>query len=137
MKRVILIVTDSMGVGEAPDAKRFGDVGANTLLHAAENTPGFDVPNLAKLGLMNIKNAGLEKYALADTEIIGAYGKMRELSVGKDTITGHWEIAGIETATPFKTYADGFPKEFMEEFETRIGIKCLGNYPASGTVIID
>lgn len=139
MKRVILMIADSMGVGAEPDADRYGDAGSNTLLHAALNTPGFEIPNMSRLGLGNILNPADFpdwKYAVPESEIAGAFGKMRELSAGKDTTTGHWEIAGIETKTPFKTYPDGFPKEFIEAFEEKIGIEVLGNYPVSGTEII-
>lgn len=135
MKRVILIVADSMGIGELPDAELYGDSGADTLLHAAENTPGFAVPNLRRMGLGNIEGAA--GGMLTADEPQGAFGKMAEISKGKDTITGHWEIAGLETKVPFKTYPDGFPKEFMEAFEEKIGTACLGNYPASGTEIIE
>lgn len=137
MKRVILMIMDSMGVGEEPDAPAYGDAGANTFLHAAENTEGFRIPNLQKLGLGNIENAGGGKFVLPQEKIIGSFGRMREMSRGKDTITGHWEICGIETLTPFKTYPDGFPKEFIDKFEAAIGTEVLGNYPASGTVIIE
>lgn len=137
MKRVILMVMDSMGVGEEPDAEQYGDLGANTLLHAAENTEGFKIPNLQKLGLGNIKDAGGGKFVFDSDKIIGSYGRMREMSRGKDTITGHWEIAGIETLTPFKTYPDGFPEEFIKKFQEAIGSEVLGNYPASGTEIIE
>lgn len=135
MKRVTLIVLDSMGIGQLPDAEKYGDDGANTFNHIAEKMKKFEIPNLVELGLGNIKGVGGDKFK-TDTPV-GAFGKMAELSTGKDTITGHWEIAGIETKTPFKTYPDGFPKEFMEEFEKEIGVKCLGNYPASGTEIIE
>ena len=137
MKRVILMIMDSMGVGEEPDAPAYGDAGANTFLHTAENTEGFRIPNLQKLGLGNIENAGGGNFVLPQEKIIGSFGRMREMSRGKDTITGHWEICGIETLTPFKTYPDGFPKEFIEKFEAAIGTEVLGNYPASGTVIIE
>lgn len=137
MKRVILMIMDSMGVGEEPDAPAYGDAGANTFLHAAENTEGFRIPNLQKLGLGNIENAGGGDFVLPKEKITGSFGRMREMSRGKDTITGHWEICGIETLTPFKTYPDGFPKEFIEKFEAAIGTEVLGNYPASGTVIIE
>lgn len=137
MKRVILMIADSLGVGAEPDAYRYGDEGSNTLLHAAEGTPGFAIPNLQKLGIGNITDAAEGKFRVPESELIGSFGRMRELSAGKDTITGHWEIAGIETLTPFKTYPDGFPKEFIEKFEEAIGTEVLGNYPASGTVIID
>ena len=143
MKRVILIVMDSLGVGESPDAEKYGDLGADTLLHASEGLDWFSMPNLSRLGLGNIvsdKEPGIVaegKYSVPDDELTGSFGRMRELSAGKDTITGHWEIAGIETPTPFKTYPDGFPEEFIHEFEEEIGRECIGNYPESGTVIID
>ena len=136
MKRAILIVTDSMGIGEKPDAENYGDKGANTLGHIYEKmNKNFNIPNLRKLGLGNIEGAFSGE--LKVEEPIGIYGKMKELSKGKDTITGHWEISGLETKTPFKTYPDGFPKEFMDKFEEAIGTACLGNYPASGTEIIE
>lgn len=135
MRRVILMVTDSVGVGALPDAASYGDMGANTFAHAAANTPGFAVPNLKKLGFGNIE--GVLEGALREDAPKGAFGRLAEVSKGKDTITGHWEIAGIETRTPFKTYPDGFPKAFMDAFEEKIGISCLGNYPASGTEIIE
>lgn len=143
MKRAIIIVMDSLGVGESPDAEKYGDRGADTLLHAALGTPGFSMPELAKLGLGNIvsdKEPGKVaegRFAVPSEELTGSFMRMRELSAGKDTITGHWEIAGIETPDPFKTYPDGFPEEFISKFEEAIGRECIGNYPASGTVIID
>ena len=136
MKRVILIVMDSLGVGEAPDAEKYGDRGADTFLHAAERTGGFAIPNLRKLGMGNIENAGGGRFMLPRTEVRGAFGRMREMSAGKDTITGHWEIAGIETMTPFRTYPEGFPEAFIRAFEQAIGTSVLGNYTASGTEII-
>ena len=135
MKRVTLIVTDSMGIGELPDAANYGDRGANTLDHIIERCGGLNTPNLAALGLYNID--GVAGGRLKVEHPIGAFGKMQEVSSGKDTITGHWEIAGLETKTPFKTYPDGFPKAFMDAFEAKIGRACLGNYPASGTEIIE
>lgn len=143
MKRAILIVMDSLGVGESPDAGKYGDEGADTLLHASEGVKGFCMPELSKLGMGNIvsdKEPGIVaegRYSLPVNEVTGSFCRMRELSAGKDTITGHWEIAGIETKTPFKTYPDGFPDDFIKEFEKAIGRECIGNYPASGTVIID
>ncbi|TDP58404.1 phosphopentomutase [Aminicella lysinilytica] len=137
MKRVILMVMDSMGVGAEPDADKYGDLGADTLLHAAENTDNFAIPNLQKLGLGNIQGAGGGRFVFAPEKLTGSYGRMQEMSRGKDTITGHWEIAGIETMTPFKTYPDGFPAEFIEEFQRDIGSEVIGNYAASGTVIIE
>ncbi|MGF6376664.1 phosphopentomutase [Clostridiales Family XIII bacterium PM5-7] len=135
MKRVTLIVMDSMGVGELADADRYGDRGANTFNHIVEQMDDFRIPNLQELGIGNIQ--GVAGGKLATEETVGAYGKMKELSAGKDTITGHWELAGIETKKPFKTYPEGFPKAFMDIFEEKIGVECIGNYPASGTGIID
>ena len=143
MKRAIIIVMDSLGVGEAPDADKYGDTGSDTLLHVSEGTPCFNMPNLAKLGFGNIvsdREPGIVaggKYALPLSDLTGSFCRMRELSAGKDTITGHWEIAGIETPDPFKTYPDGFPEDFIKKFEEAIGRECIGNYPASGTVIIE
>lgn len=136
MKRVTLIVTDSMGVGQLPDAANYGDAGADTFGHIAERFENFDIPNLKKLGIGNITGVAGGRFAAPVDELIGSFGRMGEISKGKDTITGHWEIAGIETPAPFKTYPNGFPKEFMDIFEEKIGRKCLGNYPASGTEII-
>ena len=135
MKRAIVIVTDSMGIGEMPDAHAYGDEGANTLLHIYDRMENFNIPNLRKLGIGNIEEAFRDE--LKEESPVGCYGKMKELSRGKDTITGHWEIAGIETKTPFKTYPDGFPEEFIKQFEKKIGRECIGNYPASGTEIIE
>lgn len=136
MRRVILIVMDSLGIGEEPDAEKYGDLGADTLLHAAEGTENFSIPHLQAMGIGNIQGAAQGKLRIPQEEVEGAFGKMRELSAGKDTITGHWEISGIETKIPFKTYPQGFPKAFIEKFEQQIGRKCIGNYPASGTEII-
>ncbi len=135
MKRVTLIVMDSLGVGQLPDAEKYGDAGADTLGHIAGHNRDFQIPNLQALGFGNIDGAAGGR--LKVKEPAGAFGKLAEVSCGKDTITGHWEIAGIETKTPFKTYPDGFPAEFMAAFEKKIGRKCLGNYPASGTEIIE
>ncbi len=137
MKRVILIVMDSLGVGQAPDAAKYGDLGADTLLHTAMNTEGFAIPHLMALGMGNITGACGGHLKLPAGKLTGAFGRMREQSSGKDTITGHWEIAGIETLTPFKTYPDGFPDAFIQKFQEAIGTEVLGNYPASGTVIIE
>ena len=139
MSKVILIVTDSMGVGALPDAAAYGDDGADTFGHRAavmtKEKNKFDIPNLRRLGIGNIDGVSFNDLACPDP--MGAYGKMGEISKGKDTITGHWEIAGIYTDTPFKTYPDGFPEKFIKAFETSIGTKVLGNYPASGTEIIE
>lgn len=135
-RRVTLIVMDSMGVGFLPDAKNYGDEGANTFGHIAEKMgDDFNVPNLKKLGIGNIDGVSFADFACEKPE--GAFCKLKELSKGKDTITGHWEMTGIETKIPFKTYPDGFPKEFIEKLQEEIGTEVLGNYPASGTVIIE
>lgn len=135
MKRVTLIVMDSVGVGALPDAENFGDKGANTFGHVVEHVADLKIPNLQSLGWGNIDGLADGKFAVEAPK--GAFGKMGEVSMGKDTITGHWEIAGLETKEPFKTYPDGFPAEFMAKFEEKIGVSCLGNYPASGTEIIE
>ncbi|TKI55905.1 phosphopentomutase [Brevibacillus antibioticus] len=132
--RVFLIVMDSVGIGEQPDAPKFNDAGANTLGHIAERVAGFSLPNLQKLGLGNI--APLQNVTPATTPM-AHYGKMQEISMGKDTTTGHWEIMGLHVSTPFNTYPDGFPQELISEFEQRIGRKVLGNKVASGTDILD
>lgn len=124
---------DSVGIGEAPDAEKFGDKGADTLGHIAERMNGLNMPNLAKLGLSNIreiKGVPVAKRPLAH------YTKMQEASVGKDTMTGHWEIMGLNIDTPFQTFPQGFPKELIDEIETRTGRKVIGNKPASGTEIL-
>ncbi|MCZ2259509.1 phosphopentomutase [Sporosarcina sp. G11-34] len=133
-KRVHLIVLDSVGIGESPDAHLFGDVGADTLGHTAEAMKGLHMPNMAKLGLSNIRP--IEGVPVAE-EPIGYYGKMQEASVGKDTMTGHWEIMGLNIEKPFKVYPNGFPSELIEQLETRTGRKVIGNKPASGIGIID
>jgi phosphopentomutase len=131
-KRVIWIVLDSVGIGELPDAAEYGDVGRNTLGHIAESRP-LKLPNLVELGLANI--APLQNLAPTATPL-GAYGKGAIHSPGKDTTTGHWEMAGIWLAQAFPVYKQGFPQEVMEEFEKRIGRKTIGNKPASGTEIL-
>jgi len=133
VKRVIIIVLDSMGVGELPDAAEYGDEGSNTLANTAKVVGGLLLPQMQKLGLGNI--IAIEGVPLCD-EPLGAYGRMAEVSKGKDTTTGHWEIAGIHSPRLLPTYPNGFPKELIEEYERRIGRKTLGNYPRSGTVII-
>ncbi|MDH4137573.1 MAG: phosphopentomutase [Anaerolineae bacterium] len=133
VKRVILVVLDSMGVGELPDAAEYGDEGSNTLANTAKAVGGLSLPHMQKLGLGNITAIeGVPPY----DEPLGAYGRMAEASAGKDTTTGHWEMAGIYSPRPLPTYPNGFPKELIEEYERRIGRKILGNYPRSGTVII-
>jgi phosphopentomutase len=132
--RVALVVCDSFGVGEAPDAADYGDAGSNTLGHVAEAVGGLDAPNLARLGLgLVTEMKGLPAAAAAGT----AHGRQRELSAGKDTTTGHWELAGIVLDRPFPTYPEGFPPEVIDQFEQAIGRKVLGNEAASGTEIIE
>ncbi|WNQ09358.1 phosphopentomutase [Paenibacillus aurantius] len=133
-RRVCLIVLDSVGIGEQPDAARFGDTGADTLGHIAERVTGFALPNLAKLGLGNISPLkGIEPAGKPEAY----YGKMTEVSVGKDTMTGHWEIMGLKVTIPFNTYPDGFPEALIREFEKETGRRVIGNKPASGTEILD
>lgn len=132
--RVHLIVLDSVGIGESPDAHLFGDEGANTLGHIGEAMEGLHMPNMGKFGLSNIS----EVKGIATTdEPLAYYGKMQEASVGKDTMTGHWEIMGLNIDKPFKVYPNGFPQALIDELEQRIGRKVIGNKPASGTAIID
>lgn len=132
MKRVFLIVLDSFGCGEAPDAKIFGDCGSHTLRSISKSSKYKD-ENLKKLGIYNIDDVGVgTKYK----NVIGSYGKMQELSKGKDTTTGHWEMMGIISEVPMPTFKDGFPKSFIEEFERQIGTKVLCNKPYSGTEVI-
>jgi phosphopentomutase len=130
--RVIWIVLDSVGIGEMPDAAKYGDAGSNTLGNIARKR-GLRLPNLAQLGLGNI--APLDGIAPAETPA-GAYGKCTLASPGKDTTTGHWEMVGIHLAKPFPLYPQGFPPVIMDEFERRIGRRSLGNKAASGTEII-
>ena len=134
INRVILIVLDSVGVGELPDADKYNDVGANTLGHIFEQMgEDFVLENMGKLGLYNIIPS---PYGYKPEKIIGCYGKMATLSPAKDTTAGHWELSGIILDKPFPTYPNGFPKEIIEEFEKQIGTKVLGNCVASGTEII-
>lgn len=134
MKRAIIIVLDSLGIGALPDAAQYGDAGSHTLRSLAASKDPFRIPNLVAMGLGNI--AGVEGVRPVPAPA-GAFGRLREASKGKDTITGHWEIAGILTEEPFKTYPDGFPKEFIEKYEAAIGCAVLGNYAASGTEILE
>lgn len=132
-QRICLLVLDSVGIGELPDAAQFGDIGANTLGHIAERVDGFSLPNLQKLGLGSIAPlTGIP----AESAPAAYYGKMAEVSVGKDTMTGHWELMGLKVTIPFKTYPDGFPPELLEQFEKLTGRAVIGNKPASGTEII-
>ncbi|XOK63814.1 phosphopentomutase [Paenibacillus elgii] len=133
-KRVCLIVLDSVGIGELPDAARFNDTGAHTLGHIAERVPSLRVPHMQQLGLGNI--AGLQGVDPVERPG-GYYGKMAEVSVGKDTMTGHWEIMGLNVTVPFNVFPDGFPPELIARFEQETGRKVIGNKPASGTEILD
>lgn len=132
MSRVFLTVLDAVGAGEAPDAGEYGDLGTNTLGHviAACNPK---LPNMAALGLGLIPDTGYRW----DGPVSGAYGRAREVSKGKDTTSGHWEIAGVRVKTPFPVFPDGFPQSFMDAYEKAIGYRCIGNKPASGTAILD
>lgn len=132
-KRVFLIVMDSVGIGEAPDAEKFGDKGSHTLGHIGERMNGLNMPNMGKLGLSNIEEI---KGIVPADKPLAYYTKMEEASNGKDTMTGHWEIMGLNIQTPFQVFPDGFPDELISELETRTGRKVIGNKPASGTEIL-
>ena len=130
MKKVALIVVDALGIGAQPDAAAYGDAGADTFGHVyCQCQP--DLPNLADLGLLAA--AGIE----GDEEPLGCYGKLREAAAGKDTTTGHWELAGLTLKKPFPTYPDGFPAELIQQVEQEIGMEVIGNVAASGTEIIE
>ena len=134
MNRIIWIVIDSVGVGALPDAKSFGDEGVNTLGHIVKEFSDIKIPNMVKLGLGNID--GIDYIKNVDSPI-GSFGRCNEVSQGKDTTTGHWEMTGLLVDTPFKTFENGFPKEIIDEFERRTGRKVVANKPASGTAILD
>lgn len=131
-KRVFLIVLDSAGIGELPDAANYGDEGSNTL-KACYMQKEFNTPNMKKLGLFNISGVDYASGVEAPT---GAYGRLMEKSKGKDTTTGHWEICGLVSEKPFPTYPNGFPKEVLDEFSRRTGRGVLCNKPYSGTKVI-
>ncbi|HID39497.1 MAG TPA: phosphopentomutase [Calditrichaeota bacterium] len=133
MKRALVIIIDGVGIGELPDAPKYGDSGSNTLANLADTVGGLYLPNLEKLGLGKIYPV---KGLNAEIEADGNYGKMAEVSPGKDSTTGHWELAGVQVATPFPTYPRGFPDEVIREFTRLTGLEILGNKPASGTEII-
>lgn len=128
MSRVIWLVLDGVGVGNAPDAGDFGDLGADTFGHVRAAVPSLRLPWLTALGMSRLYGA--------KNRALGAFGRMRELSMGKDTTTGHWEMAGVVRPTPFPTYPKGFPPEVIDEFSRQTGRGVLGNVPASGTAII-
>ena len=131
-KRVILIVLDSAGIGELPDAADFGDEGSNTFGNIYKVRGRLDLPNMYRLGLGNIEGSGLPKTDAPE----GVFGRLAERTKAKDTTSGHWEMAGLAMDVPFRTYPNGFPKRIMDEFEKRIGRGTLGNCVASGTQII-
>lgn len=133
-KRVILMILDSLGVGALPDSEKYGDVGVNTLNNIAKNVNRFDIPHLVDLGIGNLE--GISHVPNTDCAK-GAFGRAMEVSNGKDTTMGHWEIAGLNIAEPFNTYPDGFPDEIIKPFEEKTGRKVVCNKPASGTVVID
>lgn len=132
MKRVFLIVLDSVGIGEMPDAAEYGDAGSNTLL-AASKSPYFSMPNMRKLGFFNIEGVNIGE---KETNPTGSYARMKELSKGKDTTIGHWEIAGVVSEAPLPTYPKGFPKSVIEEFKKKTNRGVLCNKPYSGTDVI-
>ncbi|AIE85711.1 phosphopentomutase [Fimbriimonas ginsengisoli] len=133
MKRAIVIVLDGCGAGEAPDAPAFGDYDhPSTIKHVWEAVGGFDAPTLESIGFLDA--GGIHRLGADAT---GRWGRLRELSMGKDSVTGHWEMMGVVTERPFPTYPNGFPADLIEEFEARIGTRILGNKAASGTAIID
>ena len=131
-KRVFIIVLDSYGIGELPDADKFGDVGANTLRSICAS-PAYSTPNMAKLGLFNIEGVECGEPVNAPT---GCFARMAERSMGKDTTIGHWEIAGIVSPKPLPTYPNGFPEDVIAAFEKKVGRKVLCNKPYSGTDVI-
>ena len=131
--RAIVIVLDSVGIGELPDAPMYGDQGSNTLSNIAASVP-LKIPNLAAMGLSRLVTLNGVAPPVSPT---AAYGRMAELSAGKDSVTGHWELMGVVLDRPFPTFPQGFPKDLIAEFESRIGRQSLGNVAASGTAIID
>ncbi|MBI9044657.1 MAG: phosphopentomutase [Anaerolineaceae bacterium] len=132
-KRVVVIVLDGVGVGELPDADLYGDIGSNSLSNTSRVMNGLKLPHMGEIGLGNITDVvGVPP----QTDTKGAYGKCVEISKGKDSVTGHWELMGIEVKRPFPTYPDGFPPEILDEFKRLTGLDVLGNKAASGTDII-
>ena len=131
-KRIFLLILDSVGVGEAPDAADFDDVGADTIGHIADYMEGLKMPTMKQLGLGNIRPIkGIEEVEKPTAH----YTKMEEASVGKDTMTGHWELMGLHIDQPFQTFPNGFPDELLSDLKERTGRGILGNKPASGTEI--
>ncbi len=134
-KRIFTIVIDSLGAGAMPDAAEYGDAGTDTLGHISESVDSFVIPNLQKLGMANLHPL---KQVEAVAKPLAHYGKLREASTGKDTMTGHWEMMGLHITKPFKTFTNtGFPPELIAELEKRTGHKVIGNKAASGTAILD
>lgn len=134
-KRIFTIVIDSLGAGAMPDAAEYGDAGTDTLGHISESVDSLVIPNLQKLGMANLHPL---KQVEAVAKPLAHYGKLREASTGKDTMTGHWEMMGLHITKPFKTFTDtGFPQELIAELEKRTGHKVIGNKAASGTAILD
>lgn len=134
-KRVFLIVIDSLGIGEMPNAAEYGDVGCDTLGHIDACMPEFRIPNLIKLGLGRLHPL---THVLEEETVLGYQARLCEASIGKDTMTGHWELMGLHITTPFKTFTDsGFPEELLEELSSKTGHLIIGNKSASGTEILD
>lgn len=134
LKRIFLIVMDSVGIGEAPDAQFYNDIGADTLGHIAEAMNGIHLPNLEKMGISNIKKIkGMKKQDHPQAH----YTKMKEISKGKDTMTGHWELMGLHIEEPFRTFPEGFPKQLIKKIEQKTNREVIGNKVASGTTIIE
>ncbi len=133
--RIFVIVIDSLGIGAMPDAAAYGDAGTDTLGHIDQRMEAFEIPNLVKLGLGNLHPL---IHAAAAAEPLGRYARLHEASVGKDTMTGHWEMMGLHITKPFKTFTEtGFPQELLDELTRRTGHKIVGNKAASGTEILD
>jgi phosphopentomutase len=134
-KRIFTVVIDSLGIGAMDDAEKYGDIGVNTLGHIAESVDRLNISNLQKLGIANLcRLKNIEPVA----KPLGYYGELKETSVGKDTMTGHWEMMGLNIDKPFQTFTEtGFPKELIDELEKRFGHKIVGNKSASGTEILD
>lgn len=133
--RIFVIVLDSLGIGAMPDSERFGDTDVDTFGHILERMQTLDIPNLTRLGMLNLHCGGQMQPA---TEPIGRFTRLAEASNGKDTMTGHWEMMGIKTEKPFKTFTEhGFPPELIAELEKQCGKKVIGNKSASGTEIIE
>ena len=136
-KKITLIVLDGVGTGLAPDAKIFGDEGADTLGSVLKKYPDVKLPNMKSLGLLNMRNEFNKENHDVPEKLLGSYGRCQEKSMGKDTTIGHWEMAGIITPKAFPTYPDGFPKDIIAEFTEKTGYGVLCNKPMSGTVVIN